>query len=347
MEQQQKRIPKLLITVKKPENMVLDEFDIFTQTYFGKLTNISEYFENFPSNNCLSITDERGNSAFDIACFLGYTNIVLYFLKNGIDPTILDKKHRSSFHFLLAKKEYDTLMVVVNFMKHQTKEELFHNVKNLMKMYDFKHMDIKHGEMTGQGFQNKETVARFQDFMVSMENLAAHTFQEYLRFYRDVFNQQDYNGRNPFHYAHHEKSIMDVLDINLEGENGFEEFKLQCSQLANLEDPNATKPLEPRKYFHSLNELRHFLSKDVFDTIYKEFLAEKKLLIRDALNQKDVCDETPLHIASRRGNYILVSYYLKNGAKLNPNVNGYFPLDLAKDKFTRKALTNLNKEAYA
>ena len=52
-----------------------------------------------------------------------------------------------------------------------------------------------------------------------------------------------------------------------------------------------------------------------------------------------------MHIASRRGNYVLVSFYLKNGAKLNQNINGKFPLDLAKDKFTRKALTNLNKEA--
>ena len=345
MDQNWRKIPKLYITVKKPEDMILDEFDIFTQTYFGKLTNIAEYFENFPNNNWLSIKDERGNSSFDIACFLGYKNIVLYFLKNGIDPAIVDNKQRNSFHFLLAKKEYSTLMIVVNYMKHQTKEQLFQNIKNLKEMYGIKNSDIKHGEFTGQGFQNEETLNKFQDFMTSIENLAAHTFQEYLKFYRQVLNQQDFNGRNPFHYAISEKSIVDVLDINFEGENGLEDFKFECSQLGNLEDPNTTKPLEPRKYFHTLNELKHFLSPEVYAKISQEFLKEKRLLIRDILNARDCWDETPLHIASRRGNYVLVSFYLKNGAKLNQNINGKFPLDLAKDKFTRKALTNLNKEA--
>lgn len=342
----QKKIPKLLVTIKKPDNMILDQFDIFTQTYFGKLTNISEYFENFPNNNLMASKDERGNNPFDIACFLGYKNIVLYFLKWGVDATAIDLKGRNSFHFLLAKREYDTLMLVVNYVKHQTKEELYHNVKNLKKMYGFKNSDIKHGELTSTGFQSEETINKYQDFMSSMERLAAHTFQEYLKFYRQVLNQQDYNGRNPIHYAIFEKSIMDVLNINFEEEDGFTEFIRHCQELSSLEDPNVSKSLEPRKYFNSLKELKHFLAPEVYDTIYKEYLTERKLLIRDILNARDVCDETPLHIASRRGNYILVSLYLKHGAKINKNKFGMFPLDLAKDKFTRKALTNLNEEAF-
>ncbi len=79
MENQRQLIPKRLITIKKPQDMILDDFEIFTQTYFGKLTNIAEYFENYPNNNCLAIKDDRGNSPFDVACYLGYKNIVLYF----------------------------------------------------------------------------------------------------------------------------------------------------------------------------------------------------------------------------------------------------------------------------
>lgn len=171
MEKQQKKIPNYTISVAKPDNMILDQFDIFTQTYFGKLTNIAEYFESFPNNNLMASKDERGNTPFDIACFLGYKNIVLYFLKSGVDSASLDYKQRNSFHYLLAKREYPTLMVVLNYINHQTKEELFHNVKGLKKMFGFKHSDIKHGEMTSTGFQSEETLRRYHEFMASMQNL--------------------------------------------------------------------------------------------------------------------------------------------------------------------------------
>ena len=39
--------------------------------------------------------DEKGNTPFDIACYLGYKNIVLYFLKCGVDPTTLDLNERN------------------------------------------------------------------------------------------------------------------------------------------------------------------------------------------------------------------------------------------------------------
>ena len=70
MESQQKKIPKLLVTVQKPNNMILDEFEIFSQTYFGKLTNIVDYFETFGSQektiSLMASKDERGNTPFDI-----------------------------------------------------------------------------------------------------------------------------------------------------------------------------------------------------------------------------------------------------------------------------------------
>jgi len=73
MESQQKKIAKLLVTVQKPNNMIFDEFEIFSQTYFGKLTNIVDYFETFGSQekaiSLMSSRDERGNTPFDIGEF--------------------------------------------------------------------------------------------------------------------------------------------------------------------------------------------------------------------------------------------------------------------------------------
>lgn len=181
--------------------------------------------------------------------------------------------------------------------------------------------------------------------MRSIENLCVHTFQEYISLYRDLLNQQDFNGRNPFHYAKHEKSIIAALDIRLDSEEGLEDFKFECEQLRDLEDPNL-KPIDYKKYFHSLNEFKHFIAPEVYENIFNGFERERKLLVRDILNARDVCEETPLHIASRRGLYVLVSNFLKMGAVPSKNINGKAPLDLAKDKFTRKALTSLNDEAF-
>ena len=50
-EGKQTKIPKLVMSVKKPDQMVLDQFEIFTQTYFGKLTNIVDFFENLSQEN--------------------------------------------------------------------------------------------------------------------------------------------------------------------------------------------------------------------------------------------------------------------------------------------------------
>lgn len=237
-------------------------------------------------------------------------------------------------------------MVVLNFINHQTKEELFLNVKNLKKMFGFKHSDVKHGELTPTAPRDASTFKRYQEFISSMENLCAHTFQEYLKFFRLVFTQKDYNGRTPFHYAKYEKAILDTLNFDLENKDCMDEFKQECKQLQFLEDETITKPIEPNRYFNALKELKHFLHPEVYDAIHYEYLKEKKLLLKDIMNSQDVCQETPLHIASRRGNYILVSKYLKYGAEINRNSHGHTPLDLAKDKFTRKALTNLNVEAY-
>ena len=218
-------------------------------------------------------------------------------------------------------------------------------LNKLKTMYGFKSSDIKHGELISSGFHSDETLDRFNEFMRSIENLWVHTFQEYLKFYRVLFWQQDYNGRTPFHYSKNEKSIMSVLDIGFENEEGFDDFKSEWQQLQSLEDPSS-KPLDPKKYFHALKEFKHFISPEVYQSIFKDFERERKLLIRDIMNTKDIWEETPLHIASRRGLYVLVSNYLKFGAQIWRNINGKAPLDIAKDKFTRKALTNLNEEAF-
>ena len=57
---------------------------------------------------------------------------------------------------------------------------------------------------------------------------------------------------------------------------------------------------------------------------------------------------SPLHIAAYHGDYVAVRAFLKRGS--DPNLKDFKsnsnPLDLAKDKLVRQALSNLNEAAF-
>ena len=148
-----------------------------------------------------------GNTPLDIAWFLGFKNIVLYFLKYGADPTSVDMKLRNAFHFLCNRREYDTLMIVQNFISYKRKEILNDEIASLKRTHGFKNIDIKDGKLVRSGYINKKIQNSFKDFMSSIESLAVNTFQEYLQYYRIALTQQDADGRNPFHFSVFEKLI--------------------------------------------------------------------------------------------------------------------------------------------
>ena len=69
--------------------------------------------------------------------------------------------------------------------------------------------------------------------------------------------------------------------------------------------------------------------------------------MRAALNAQDHNGNTPLHIAAYFGNYAAVRHFLALGA--DPSLRDKThcnPLDLAKDKFVRNVLSNLNEAAF-
>lgn len=89
---------KVTLSIYKPKELITDEFDIFTMTYLGKLTAIVDYFESISENDvhyCLSEKDQRGNTPLDVACFLGFKNLILYFMKWNADALSLDSKQRN------------------------------------------------------------------------------------------------------------------------------------------------------------------------------------------------------------------------------------------------------------
>ena len=91
--------------------------------------------------------DNKGNSALDVASFLGYNNLALYLIKNGADPSSPDLRKRNAFHYLAQRGQYDVTMTFLNFVRHQRREDIFASLNQLKKTYGFKALDIKHGAL--------------------------------------------------------------------------------------------------------------------------------------------------------------------------------------------------------
>lgn len=230
--------------------------------------------------------------------------------------TSVDLKQRNLFHFLCFKREFTTLMTIQNFVVNSFKERLHKDLVSTKHTYHLKNIDVKQGKLIKSGYINAKIQTNFRDFLAAVESLAINIHEEYIHFYRQVLLQQDEEGRTPLHFSTFEKLIMSLLNFGLENTENFEEFSYDCQQLKFLED-DSVKTLDPRKHFDVMKELKHFLDPVVYKNIIKSYNKDRKLLIKEILNTEDVNDQTPLHLVSRRGNYVLVRAFLRFGADGN------------------------------
>ncbi|CAI2359509.1 unnamed protein product [Moneuplotes crassus] len=339
---------KLKLGITKPPPFDPDTFNIFSAVSYGKLTAIVDHFEILDEGGIsylLAERDDKGNIPLDLAVYLGFKNIVLYFLKCGAELNSVDLKQRNLFHNLCYKRNFTTLITIQNFVINDFKERLHQDLISTKHTYGLKNIDVKQGKLIKSGYISKKIQNNFKDFMAAIESLAINIHEEYIQFYRTVLSQQDEEGRTPLHFSTFEKLVTSLLSFGLENTEGFEEFSYDCQQLKFLED-DSIKTLDPRKHFDIMNELKHFLEPSVYKKIIKTYKKDKKALIKEVLNTEDINDQTPLHIVSRRGNYVLVRFFLRLGADANlRDCQRKNPLDIAKNKYVRQALTNLNDEA--
>jgi len=108
-------------------------------------------------------------------------------------------------------------MTILNFTRHQRREDIFNSLNNFKKTYGFKALDIKNGALVSTVWHDDATVGRHEDFNLAIEELLRQTMNEVLNFYRVIFSQ-DERGRNPAHYGYLVKMkeaetqlIMDLL----------------------------------------------------------------------------------------------------------------------------------------
>ena len=162
---------------------------------------------------------------------------------------------------------------------------------------------------------------------------------------------KDKEGRTPLHYAAMSKYslcyliINFICDYNFFSLDGWEDFLNVHNDIQDLEVKN-DRFLDPRKCLRLEKELMNFLGENIISDLKKYFKNQKFKILQHVINTQDNMGDTVLHIAAFHGDYRIVSKLLSYGAnKIERNLNNKIPVDLAKDNYVRKVLTNLNTAA--
>lgn len=99
--------------------------------------------------------------------------------------------------------------------------------------------------------------------------------------------------RNPLHYAAMNKftlcfkSLSALLDINIAGEPEYPFFERLYFEIAALDSPDHTTPMDPRKSANLIAEFEHLLEPQEFKRVKKQFKSEVARMIKEALDQQD------------------------------------------------------------
>lgn len=152
------------------------------------------------------------------------------------------------------------MMITLNYVRHCRREDIFKSLTDLKRDYGFKSLDVKEGQLVTTVWHDKETMNRFQEFSIRVQELCRLTLDEFLNFYRIIFQQIDQKGRNPMHYCATGKfnksnqTAMGLLNIEIEAEEGYDDFSFLCSELAYLDDsPDVV--IDPKKRKHVMDEI--------------------------------------------------------------------------------------------
>jgi ankyrin repeat protein len=341
------------ITLKKPFQHD-NNFDIAYLTYTGKLSMIADEFNKLSIEDTVKLVNDNNfsnRSALQISAFLGFSNIFLYLLTFDADIYHQDEKLQNFCHLIFYKGEQKTLSIFLNFLRFRLKIESLEAVENLKKTYSFSKLDVNRGKLSRAVNPTESNIKRFETFQQKLKDEAYNFIAKALKIYQIIFSQSDYQGRNPLHYAAMSKYplcnlvIDDILQFDFFKNDGWDEFVSLFEELQNLEVKNE-RIMDPRRCQRLEKEFSNLLGDYIIEDLRKRFINGKNELVKSIINSQDKINDTVLHIAAFHGDYRIVNKLLwyKADKKIR-NQEGKFPVDLAKDNYVRKTLTNLNKAA--
>ena len=341
----------ILLKEPIPENE--EQFNLPYLVYNGKLSIIADYFNKQTIEETVRIVNQikEDRSSLQIAAFLGFQNIFLYLLTFDADIYYLDENNQNICHFISYKGEVKNILILFNFLRFRLKMEALEAIENLKKTYNFSKLDVKCGKLSRAVNYTESNLKRFDTFQKKLREEAYNLIAKTLKIFQILFSQRDEEGRNPLHYAAMSKYplcyliIENILDFELFKSQGWEEFLILFEDLQNLE-VKQERLMDPRRCNRLEKELSNLLGEAILAELSTKYRNGKNEIIKNIINTPDRILDTVLHVAAFHGDYRIVNRLLAYQADKNAhNQKRKLPVDMAKDNFVRKVLTNLNKAA--
>ena len=122
--------------------------------------------------------DSIGRTPFDIACHLGFKNIVLYLVtKQGspgdylVQEFNVDNLGRNCFHGICYRGNFEVATTLLNIERAYLKKILLEQLLKEKNKYRLKNMDIKHGQLSTQIYHDSDIIKRHEEFNIRVYNL--------------------------------------------------------------------------------------------------------------------------------------------------------------------------------
>ena len=335
-------------------------FDLCYYTYYGKLTLIVEEFNKEPLDKSISLVKEvvsqdQNHNPLQIASFLNYSNIFLYLLTFEADPLKKDQNSQNTWHILGYRGHPKLSGLLLNFIRYKQKMEILEKIDKVKEESGFSNLDIVKGKLSRAVRLNEENIRKFEDLQEKIRSLAKQLIDNFLEKIKEGLMCQDNEQQTPFHLAAMSKfplchkfihQILDFDYFNLD--ETWTNFLDLFLELQRLEIKMERMNQDPRKCLRLERELISLLGDKIINDLSDYYKESKRKLMTELINTQDNNGDSILHISTFHGDFKIVSrlvYY--GGNKKLKNKNGQLPVDLAKDNFVRKVLTDLNKAAKA
>jgi len=337
------------------EPLLEDEnsFNLCYLVYHGKLTKIAEQFNKQPikdSEDLVSM-DTETKTPLEIAGYLGFKNIFLYLLTFGADPYHIDNLGQNLWHCCCYRGEINILSLLLNYERFLYKMKSMDLIENIKKSYSFSKLDILNGGLSKAVNMTETNIKKFKSFQTKLREECENIVNLAIDRLAQSLIQKDKNGRTPLHYAAMSKFplcyqvVNNILDYDFFSLDGWDDFLRQFEDIQTLE-VKAERLYDPRRSLRLERELKNLLGDGISRELSNLFKKRKKALLKKIFEVGDNLGDSILHVASFHGDYRIVQKLLLYGAdKTLRNDEGKMPVDLAKDNYVRKVLTNLNKAA--
>ena len=346
------------ITFKPSVQKEDTQFDLCYLTYNGRLTKIVDYFNKLPVSKSKEIVsksfdEETRRNSLQISSFLNFANIFLYLLTYDADAYYSDVNGQSTFHMISYRGHTKLLALLLNHERYKMKMKSLERVDSIKKSSGFSKLDIVKGKQSRAVHHTPLNVQKFADMQKALRDEAKRLIKEFIDKLGEALTKKDKEGQTPLHLAAMSKFPLshlicyNILDFD------FFKFDSTWDDYLNLyEDLQALeikqeRMCDPRR---SLRLEREFVTL-LGDQVIKEELSPyfntlKKELLKKVINMQDNNGDSILHISAFHGDFRIVNKLVFfGGDKKMMNGENKLPVDLAKDNFVRKVLTNLNKAA--